>query len=161
MAAPFMESDEDKSIEPVGQQGDKVMQKKRRAAKKEALAAPAKPAKRAMKKKASFRRKHGRRRAKKVEEKESPKTYAGYDLVSLQIPEEALPQCQGKGKHSYTVKNKDNTAVIEVLLRNKAFYCKRAHASLSGASPGQIGWKTVGGVQAAWRAAKERVGWDL
>ena len=35
MAAPFMESDEDKSMEPVGQQGDKVMQKKRRAAKKE------------------------------------------------------------------------------------------------------------------------------
>ena len=88
--------------------------------------------------------------------------YASYNLLELNIPDEARPVTLGKGSHSYTLKNADCTASIEVLLRHRAFFCKKPHPSLAGNFQGrQMGWKTYGSVQAAWRAAKEGVGWDL
>ena len=144
-------------LQPVGAQSAKDMLKARAA---KAKAASKKAMKKAMKKaflkKASFRRGKKKRKVKKAAK------FHEYDLVELQVPRTAWPQGPTKGVHSYTVRN--GVVAIEVLCRNKAFYCKKVHPSLADDPNhriGQVGWKTVGSVAAAWRVAKERVGWDL
>lgn len=71
-----------------------------------------------------------------------------------EIPSDARPSPTKKhrGEHSYTVtKAVVNTAgevdeaVIDVLLRAKAFYIKR-----SPGGSGQIGWRKYGGPARAW-----------
>ena len=119
-------------------------------------------------KKASFRR--GKKRLRKIKRREqtekieeTEKMFNGYNLLKLEVPRAAWPQGPCKGLHSYTVKA-PNESAIEVLCRNKAFYCKKVHPSLAedpAHKKGQVGWKTFGSVAAAWRVAKERVGWDL
>ena len=171
-------------VDAVGAQGYKSMQARRRkrdgdATAARAEAAKAKPGKtkpgkikakaKLGRKKATFRR--GvlvRRRIKKGAKKEAAKPaetdhkFQSYDLLELEVPLEAWPQGPAKGQHSYTLRK--GQAVIEVLLRNRAFYCKKIHPFVKGDANhtvGQVGWKTSGGIEAAWRAAKERMGCDL
>ncbi|CAE7419958.1 hypothetical protein AK812_SmicGene12702 [Symbiodinium microadriaticum] len=43
--------------------------------------------------------------------------YASYNLLELNIPDEARPVTLGKGSHSYTLKNADCTASIEAIFK--------------------------------------------
>jgi hypothetical protein len=84
-----------------------------------------------------------------------------YDLGELSIPLEALPQGgakNNKGKHSYTVRSSSGKAAIEVLLRNRAFFCKVLSPEAAGPK-GQVSWKAAG-IESAWELCKSRVGFD-
>ena len=157
-------------VEPVGEQGYRSMQARRKTAAEAAKPAKAKAkAKSAGRKKGSFRRLLGWRKKKKAGKKKAAKKdtpakcmFQSYNLLKLEVPKEAWPQGPSKGLHSYTLKKGD--AAIEVLCRNRALYCKKIHPTIQHDPEhkvGQVGWKTVGSVAAAWRVAKERVGWDL
>ena len=79
------------------------------------------------------------------------------------IPFNALPQLDrsNRGAHSYTVStsvrardNEDYEVVIDVLLRNQAFYIKKPVPGLGKC--GQVSWKKSGGAANAWCIALDR-----
>ena len=86
--------------------------------------------------------------------------YNGYSLEC--VPHAARPQPDRvhRGKHSYTVKttvhdadNKLCEVLVDVLLRQEAFYVKKAPAS---GRLGQLSWKKYGSASKAWEAALDR-----
>ncbi|CAJ1360259.1 unnamed protein product, partial [Effrenium voratum] len=85
--------------------------------------------------------------------------YNGYSLEG--IPQHALPSATriNKGLHSYTCAisvhdepNESQVALVDVLLRNRAYYVKRC---LPNGKCGQVSWKKYGGPELALQKAIE------
>ena len=78
------------------------------------------------------------------------------------LPVNALPQLDraNRGMHSYTVStsvkvhDEIHEVVIDVLLRNQAFYIKKAVPGLGKC--GQVSWKKSSGAHNAWCIALDR-----
>lgn len=92
------------------------------------------------------------------------KTFHEYDLVAMGIPVSARPIAGVPylGKHGYTLKSSTG-AVVECLLKNKAFVVKKVandHPDPSGLKKGQMTWSKFGGVDGAWLEAVERSGFS-
>ncbi|CAK9089242.1 unnamed protein product [Durusdinium trenchii] len=95
------------------------------------------------------------------------KKFHSYDLDELQVPQEARPRVGQNhlGRHGYTLKSR-NGAVVECLLKTRAFVIKKASAQASTSqsprsskSTGQVTWSKFGGAEKAWLATKCRAGW--
>lgn len=77
--------------------------------------------------------------------------------VGLGLPEECYPMQARLGKYSYTLRS-ENGSVIEVLLKARAFWVKRAGLERE-VSARSFTWKAHGSPAAAWEAAKLAAFW--
>lgn len=86
--------------------------------------------------------------------------YNGYSLEGVPLEARPQPDRVHRGKHSYTVKttvhdteNNLCEVLVDVLLRQQAFYLKKAPSS---GRLGQLNWKKHGGASKAWEATLDR-----
>lgn len=89
------------------------------------------------------------------------KEYNGYCLKHLPISARPQPDRKHRGLHSYTVAARVECPqgdmceiLIDVLLRNGAFYVKKAVPETGLC--GQVSWKKVGGAHNAWVIAIDK-----
>ena len=89
------------------------------------------------------------------------KEYNGYCLKHLPLPARPQPDRKHRGLHSYTVARHVQgptgskcEILIDVLLRNGAFYVKKAIPEKGLC--GQVSWKKVGGAHNAWVIAIDK-----
>jgi hypothetical protein len=78
------------------------------------------------------------------------------------LPVEAYPQKARTGNYSYTIHGTNDageTVVVEVQLKNKIYYVRKAASTFTGSRT--VSWGPLGGCHAAWEYVKERVlqGW--
>ena len=86
----------------------------------------------------------------------------------IRLPEECLPQKPSNGKHNFTIADTAG-AVVEVHLRNKAFFIKRKQGGEPWRKRGtvlvespQVAWGSCDTVEAAWEKVKAKMGgWRL
>ena len=74
------------------------------------------------------------------------------------VPPEAYPQRPPKGKENYSLHAETSGSVIEVQLKTKAFYMRKA-PDMEGFKPRSLSWKKYGGASNAWLLAKTITGW--
>ena len=74
------------------------------------------------------------------------------------VPPEAYPQTAPKGKENYSLHAETSGSIIEVQLKTKAFYMRKA-PDMEGFKPRSLSWKKYGGASNAWLLAKTITGW--
>ena len=81
--------------------------------------------------------------------------------VPLCMPEECLPQGVRRGKYSYTIKAPTSGAVVEVLLKGKAFMIKKTQAMSDPAMyNARVGLSDCGSWSETWAKVKSMVDWS-
>lgn len=117
--------------------------------------------------KATFKRSAGRG-AKKTQKsmynaeaaaapcKESGDSFPDYRAMGL--PNEALPQKPCRGKYSYTICSSSG-ACVDVLLRQRAFWVKRAGGDAELPEKRHFNWNKFGGPAAAWECVALAAKW--
>lgn len=140
----------------------KASLKKRReavkAAKKKKPKTKAKAGAQAKVRKASF----GKRKRHPIEPSpaaEVPELMSGMLPPPKEMPAEALPSVERKGKKNYTIKCVISGAKIEVQLESRLFRIMCVSEMGSGKPSTNVPWGAHGGVQAAWQVAKKLAGW--